>query len=367
MSDDLRATLEAAVQQHSDAPAPATPPSPEPPPAPPAPAPASTPAEDKGGDAPAPAPAQKNDDTPEPGEKTPGEGTGDDPNSEQNVDDSANKEQAQARARVDRPPQSWKPNAKAQWNGLSLEVRQEIARREREMERGLAETAQGRKFVKEFHEAVAPFAPRYRAANLSPVQAVRGLMYADHVLSSAPAAQRAQFMAKMINDYGIDVNMLDAALSGTLEERADPRNQVREAVQQELAPIRDILQRQSEAEQQAQQRAAQKLAQEIEAMAENVEKYPYFDMVREDMADILEIQSKKGLSLSLDQAYTRAVAMNPEANKLSAVQAQNQKAQRALAASASVTGSPSSLRTTVPATDLRGTIEAAVALHSGRT
>ena len=362
MTDDLRATLEAAVQQHSEAPAPAPAASPEPPPAPPAPAPAPV---DSPAPATAPAPAQKNVDTPEPGKDKLDEGTEDEQNSEQNVDGDHKKEEVQARARVDRPPQSWKPAAKAKWNDLSVEVRQEISRREREMERGLAETAQGRKFVKEFHEAVAPFANRYRAANMSPVQAVRGLMYADHMLSSAPAAQRAQFMAKMISDYGIDVQLLDAALSGTLEERADPRNQIREELRQELAPIRDVLQRQAEVEQQAQQRAAVKLQQEIEAMSENTEKYPFFDMVRDDMADILEIQSKKGLSLSLDQAYTRAVAMNPEASKQATAQQQNQKAQRAIAASASVSGNPAALRTTVPPTDLRGTIEAAIAHHTG--
>lgn len=371
MTDDLRSTIEAAVATAdkaaaaSPSPAPATAPAPA---AAPASAPAaSTMLETKAGEY-KPEGSEKPEDS---GTKPAGVDTGAEPNSEQN---SAEKPEGEKKPAVPthKPPQSWKPGAKAKWETIDPEVRQDIVRRERDVERTLSETARERKFAKDFQEAVRPFAPRFQAAGVNPIQAVRSLMHVDQVLSSAPMAQRATVMAKMIKDYGIDISVLDSALAGENVSETDPRSVVEQMVEQRLRPFQEHLQTQQQLAQQRQQQMMEQSAQAVAEMEGNP-KYPYFDMVRQDMADYIEVQEKKGVPVTLEQAYNRAVAMNDdaqaalqEAAKQSKAQQANASAQRALGASLSVGGNPASLRTTVPATDLRGTLEAAIAAHSGR-
>ena len=104
---------------------------------------------------------------------------------------------------VDRPPQSWRAPQKAKWAALDPEVRQEVIRREREVTKVLGDTAQARKVANEFHQVVQPFAARFQALNVNPIQAVQELLKADYVLTSAPRVQKAQYMAKLIKDYDI--------------------------------------------------------------------------------------------------------------------------------------------------------------------
>jgi hypothetical protein len=107
-------------------------------------------------------------------------------------------------------------------------------------------------------------------------------------------------------------------------------------------------------------------------------KYPHFADLREDMADLIEISAKRGVYLSLDQAYSRAIAMNPDVSqqlaaqrdteaKKAAAQTANARAQRALNASKSVGGAPTGAPSgSSPATDRRATIAAAFDAAGGR-
>lgn len=271
---------------------------------------------------------------------------------------------------VDRAPQSWKAAARAGWAALPLEARTEVIRRERQITQTLGESAQARQFTNQFMETVRPFEARFRAANATPLQAVDALLKADHVLMTAPTAQRAEHMARLILDYGIDFKALDEALAGMSSGRPQSQSggvssEVDRLVAQRLAPLQQFVnqqQQQSLAQQQAQQQTAMS---KLEKMANDDVTYPHFEAVRQDMADIIEINARRGVNVDLETAYTRAVAMNPTfgSPKMTAQQQAHARAQRALNASSSVGGSPSG----VPgggkqgATDLRGTIEAAFA------
>src|SRR5258706_9019907 len=174
MSDDLRSTIEAAVgaeeAKHPEpVPAPASPPAPSVPPAPP----------------PAEAPASPDEELEELAKKS-------DPTSEGGSEKSQKPlegRQPEAGPPVappppseDKAPQSWKVPAKAKWDKVDPEIRQEIRRREREIEKTMGDTAQARRLTNEFHQAVNLFAPRYHALYVFPVQTLRGLMQIDHVL-----------------------------------------------------------------------------------------------------------------------------------------------------------------------------------------
>lgn len=285
-------------------------------------------------------------------------------------------ETTEAKFSVDKPPQSWRPAQKAKWGALDPEVRQEVVRREREMTRTLSDTAQARQLATAFNATVQPFAARIQSMNAHPMAAVHELLKADHILSTAPKAKRAEFMAQLISDYDVDVVELDRALSG--KPQANPvANEVERMVQERLAPFQNFMASQQQQEQHRQQAQYTTVAQQMEAM-EADPKFPHFSEVRGDMADVIEIQAKKGVYLTLDQAYNRAVAMNPDVSqkvgqqsdtdaKKNAAQLANARAQRALNASKSVGGAPNGVPNgqSLP-DDRRATIAAAFDALGGR-
>jgi hypothetical protein len=178
-------------------------------------------------------------------------------------------------------------------------------------------------------------------------------------------------MAKLINDYGIDVRMLDAALSGG-DPREEPMAVVEQLLDRRLAPLQEFVQTAQQRRQQAEQHEYSQQAQHIERMSRDPN-FPHFDLVQLDMADLMEVQSRRGIYLTPEEAYKRAVAMNPEAQAAEQGRAGQQRARvahdaatRSLGASLSVSGSPAGLKQQVAPDDLRGTIEAAWNAAQGR-
>jgi hypothetical protein len=277
---------------------------------------------------------------------------------------------------VDRAPQAWKPGPKAKWATLDPEVRQEVMRRERDTTQVLNDSAQARQLQTQFQQVIQPFMGRLTSLNAHPLAAVQELLKADYLLSSSPPAQKAQFLAKLIKDYGVDIAELDNALSG--RPAADPvSSQVEILLQERLAPFQQYIEQQQRRTAAQEQQTAQELQHTVETMAQDP-KYPYFEDVREAMADIVEIMAKRGQHITIEAAYNRAVAMDPvisqEVSAKAAADAQaaqaahqNGRAQRALNASSSVGGAPSgTINGTPAANDRRAVIAAAFDAAGGR-
>ena len=275
-------------------------------------------------------------------------------------------------------PKAWKAPAKAKWDAIDPEVKAEISRREADISKSFGEHAQAREFHAQFQAAVRPFEARIRVMGLNPLQAVGELFKADYMLSSAQPQQAAGYMAKLIKDYGINVQMLDDALAGTVQ--ADPvQAQLDMMLRQRLEPINKFLeQQQASAHQQtvAAQRDAQ---QTVESMAADVEKFPHFDAVRNDMADVIEMAARRSEFLTLEQAYHRAVMFNPElsaaeaarvaeSRRIQQVTAGDAAARAALNASSSLQSAPSgsATRSVNQESSLREEIEAAFNSVNGR-
>lgn len=273
---------------------------------------------------------------------------------------------------IDAAPKSWKGPIKEKWAALDPEVRSEITRRERDMTRAFNEHAPVRQFTEQFQQVVAPFAHRYQGSNITPLQLFKNFMEADTLLATAPMAQRGMFMAKLIKDYGIDIDSIDMALAGE-DPSTKPESVVENMIAQRLAPIEQFISGQQQARQQAQQREYSAQAQKIQAMAQDGINFPHMGIVAGDMADLMELNMRRGIYLTPEEAYKRAVAMNPEAQQAAQSAAGQQRAQqahdaatRSLGASLSVSGAPAGLKRQVDPTDLRGTIEAAYSAAMGR-
>lgn len=266
--------------------------------------------------------------------------------------------------RIDRAPQSWKKEAKGEWANLPLHIRQEVHKREAEITRALAQSAPDRQLAEQFKQTISPYMAMIQARGVNPLQATEFLMKADYTLSTAPKAERAKFMADLIKQYDIDIVALDSALAGIAPQQPqggpDIAAIVQQQLQQALAPI--MQERQAAA-----QRNQQEVVQSVENMALDP-KYPYFEEVRQDMADLMEIYVKKGVAITLDEAYNKAIHMNDTVSgqlerqaTMSNANQQHQQALRAKVAASSVTGAPASGgdQRLVGDGSLRGAIEAA--------
>lgn len=286
--------------------------------------------------------------------------------------DAEDKQQPTEVDKLSRAPKSWKPDARAKWETTDPAIRAEVVRREREVQRALSESSGAREFTQSFKEIAGPFSQRYHQAGLQPLQVVKNMMEVDHTLAYAPAHVKAKLMAKLIKDYDIDIGLLDTAISGG-DSGEEPVSIVERMIEKKLAPINEYFQTSQQREHQRTQAEMEAQRQAIENMAEDEDNFPYFETVRQDMADIIEMNARRGVYLDPKTAYTRAVAMNPDAQaaeqeraKQRTAQRANNAATRALGASLSVNGSPAGLRTTVSPADLRGTLEAAWAEANGR-
>jgi uncharacterized HAD superfamily protein len=272
-------------------------------------------------------------------------------------------------ATVERPPQAWKAPLKAKWDKLDPDIRQEVLRRERETTTVLNETARARQFEQQFTSVIQPYMARINSLNAHPLVAVGELLKADHILSTAAPTAKAQYLAKLISDYGVDIPTLDQVLSG--KTPADPvDSRVERLLQERLAPFQSYMQQQEQRSAQERQQQAQHAATTVEQMSQDP-KYPYFEQVRETMADLIEFSAQKGQTLGIEAAYNRAIALDPAlsnevstntANQAAAakVLADAARAKKALNASGSVSGNPGGTVSQVPnAADRRATIEAA--------
>ena len=279
--------------------------------------------------------------------------------------------------KVDAAPQSWKAATKGKWEGLDPEVKIEVMRREREIAQGLSTSAGARQFATEFSQVVAPYMAKIQSLNATPMQAVHELLKADHLLSTAPKTQRAQFMAEMIRQYDIDFRELDAALAG--QAPPDPvASQVEARLSQELAPFRTFMQRQAEFERQQEEQQNQQAVTTIDQMQADTEKYPHFQQVRLAMADLIEFAAARGRALGVETAYNQAIAMDSDLQQqviertiaertASTAKTLNGRAQRALNASVSVGGVPGGGVGGAPqASNRRAVIEAAFNASANR-
>jgi acetyl/propionyl-CoA carboxylase alpha subunit len=201
------------------------------------------------------------------------------------------------------------------------------------------------------NQTVAPYMARIQALGATPVQAIDSLLKADHILATAPRQQKAEYLAKLISDYDVDVSDLDAAIVSMMKGKTqqpsqtqafDP-NYVNQLVKQQLEQALAPIYQERDAKKQAEQ---QQFQHTIESMSLDP-KYPYFEDVRNDMADLIELRAKRGVALSLEDAYDMAVRSNPDtygqlSQQQSAAQANQQhlQAQRAKIAASSVTGAP---------------------------
>lgn len=207
-----------------------------------------------------------------------------------------------------RAPGSWKPLAREKWAGLDPSVQQEILRRERDIANGFNEVANARKFTQEFQGIANGHAHIIAAEGGDVMKVTRDLFQTAAALYSGSPQQKVATVAAMIKNFGIDLQMLDGFLAGQPNAMGSQQDQpqnldamVNARVQAALQPFL----------QQSNQGLEQSVTSELETFATDP-KNEFFEDVKMDMADVLEMAAKRNQKMTLQDAYSRAIMLNSE-------------------------------------------------------
>lgn len=281
------------------------------------------------------------------------------------------------RAQEERAPASWSPETRQHWNALPPDVRQEVMRREREVQTTLQETAEARRAVQHFQQLVQPYERFIREEQSTPLQAMVNMFDTAAKLRTGSAHEVAQLVAGVVQQYGVGrhgnefISALDSALAGrVVNSQQSPGNPIQPVIQQvlaqELAPVRQFMGQMEQMRAMREQQVAVEAQQNVQQFIANQE---FGADVASDMADILELAARQGRDMSLEDAYNRAVRLHPSISKIVSQREQASSgaprlAQRARAAASSVSGSAPVGMPQQSGGDIRSAIEAAIEANS---
>jgi hypothetical protein len=242
-------------------------------------------------------------------------------------------------------PSTWKKEYLPIWDKLTqgeqltkeeaIKLAQYSNQRESEYKKGVSTYKAEADRAKPFVEAIAPIEQNLAKRGINPTQYVQNLVRAEQILANAPYQQKVQIFQQLAADYGIQLNNNGQAT------QLDPYTQ------QLMNQLNMVNQEVSSIKGRFAQEENQRLMGEIERVRSDVEKFPHFDVVREEMAQLLEL----GKAQDLETAYKKAVRMNDDVwaleqdrllkeAKQSAIKAQQvQKAKAAAVSPKSVTPS----------------------------
>jgi hypothetical protein len=203
-------------------------------------------------------------------------------------------------------PSTWKKEYVTIWD--KMEAGEQISKedftkfaeyanqRESEYKKGVSTYKAEADRAKSYENAIAPYAQDLQRRGIQPTQYIENLVRAEQILSNAGYEQKVQVFQKLAQDYGIQLNG-----NGQVTQ-LDPYTQ------QLMNQLNMVNQEVSSIKGRFAQEENQRLMGEIERVRSDVEKFPHFDVVREEMAQLLEL----GKAQDLETAYKKAVRMNDD-------------------------------------------------------
>ena len=233
--------------------------------------------------------------------------------------------------------------------------------REREYATGISSHRAEAQHAKQITDAMGDFMPILQQQNINPADWIRNLGTAHRTLAMGSPQEKLAMFQRLAHDYNIPLGAVQQMQDGG---QVDPTTM---QLMQQMAETRNSVQQMAQwREQQEMQSINNELAKFTDAS-----KYPHFEQVRGEMAQLLE----SGFAQDLDTAYTKAVRMNDDAwnaetQRQAAASATSQAANKAAAvakarqASGSVRSGSSAATTSVaPSNNLRENIVSAFDQH----
>jgi len=235
----------------------------------------------------------------------------------------------------DKPPVSLSAAAREAWKDTPPAMRAEIAKRERDFAQGIQKYAEDSKRVQAMDNSLKPYQQLF-AMNGGAGQFMPSLLNTASILQMGAPAQKAQTVANLIQQFGVDIATLDNVLTGQPQTQEQPQTQQLDINQLVDQRFQQYQQREAQAQQQIQGQAAMAT---IQAFGNNPANEFYND-VKMEMADIIELASNRGQAMTLQQAYDKACILNPEISAIVNGRISQSSVTRKLRAASSVGGGP---------------------------
>ena len=210
-------------------------------------------------------------------------------------------------------PINWSPQQREEWSKIPRHLQEKIISREKEMDQAVAGTAEARKthdYISQLHQQYAPILAAEGVNN--PLEAVGNLFQQVSTLRLGSPVQKAQLVAQIINQYGVDIKTLDDFLVGETPQNS-PQSEITRLMDQKLEPFNQVMSHLANLQQQGQ---AEKNAAAKNDVLEFSKTAEFFNDVRNDMADLVDMAAARGQTLTLQDAYQKACALNPEISRL---------------------------------------------------
>ena len=208
-------------------------------------------------------------------------------------------------------PTTWKKDLLPLWDKIakgetltkeeSKKHLEYLNQRENEFKKGVSVYKAEAERAKALEEAINPFVPELQSQGIHPAAWINNLGRAHMILTKAPYDQKVQMFHRLAQDYGVNLNQIN-----------EPQQPVDAYTQQLMQQLYQVNQEVSTIKGRFEQEEQARLNNEIERVRSDRERFPHFDMVREEMAQLLEL----GKAQDLETAYAKAVRMNDEAFRL---------------------------------------------------
>lgn len=190
-------------------------------------------------------------------------------------------------------PKSWKKEMHPHWENVSPEAKAYIIEREKQLLDGFST-------YRPIQEAITPYMEWLQRSNIRPEHAISALLNAQLRLTQGPIEDRKAALRQLAEK----LELLDALAPANGQPPAQPVDPTVQAIQQDLSTVKQQIEAQQRAVYQAQY---QENLKKIDAFAADTQAHPYFDEVGDQMVEYLRLRPEA----SLQEAYERAVAMNP--------------------------------------------------------
>ena len=229
-------------------------------------------------------------------------------------------------------PIDWSPKEREDWSRIPRHLQDKIKQREADTANLMQETASARRTHNEFSGLVQQYGSVLSGvAGDTPMQAVESLFSTVANLRMGSPIQKAQVIADLVNDFGVDINALDTTLSGQMPEQgagSEIETRLEQMLNERMAPFTQYEQQMQRQQQQQQETMQTGAVNEVKSFADGG-KAEFLNDVRMDMADLIEMAGNRGHNMGMEEAYNKACALNPQVSQV----IEQRKQQAALTAS----------------------------------
>ena len=212
-------------------------------------------------------------------------------------------------------PIDWGPKEREDWSKIPRHLQEKVMSREKELNTMMQTTADARRTHKEFADLAQQYGSVLSGVmGDTPMETTKTLFNTVANLRMGSPIQKAQIIADMINDFGVDVHTLDSAIVGAAPSQEQQQSsQFDQMLNKRLEPFEQMMgQQNAYMKQQATQRT-QAADNEVVEFGKNAE---FLGDVRNDMADLIEMAAKRGQSMTMQEAYGKACTLNPQIVKV---------------------------------------------------